>query len=83
MQERYAPERTVMVGDAPGDMEAAHAVGALFFPILPGAEDASWIELREEGIERVLSGTFAGVYQDNLIARFNAVLSDTPPWRRD
>jgi len=80
MNGRYAPERTVMVGDAPGDLETARAVGCLFFPIIPGAENASWIELREEALQRIFSGTFAGGYQNDLIARFNAVLSETPPW---
>jgi phosphoglycolate phosphatase-like HAD superfamily hydrolase len=81
MKDRYAPERTLMVGDAPGDLETARATGALFFPIIPGAENASWIELRNEGLERVLNGTFAGTYQNCLIDRFNAVLSEIPPWR--
>jgi phosphoglycolate phosphatase-like HAD superfamily hydrolase len=80
MKGRYAPEKTVMVGDAPGDLETARATGSLFFPIIPGDEVASWIELREEALPRVLSGTFAGSYQAGLIARFNTVLSETPPW---
>ncbi len=68
-----------MVGDAPGDLEAAREVGCLFFPIIPGDEVASWVELRETGIGRVLNGAFVGEYQDDLISRFNAVLSDAPP----
>ncbi|MFA7368466.1 MAG: HAD hydrolase-like protein [Kiritimatiellales bacterium] len=80
MKNRHAPERTVMVGDAPGDLETARAVGCLFFPIIPGDEPSSWVELREEGLRRVFDGTFAGEYQNALIARFNAVLSETPPW---
>jgi phosphoglycolate phosphatase-like HAD superfamily hydrolase len=83
MKGRYAPERTVMVGDAPGDLETARATGCLFFPIIPGAENASWIELREEGLARVLAGTFSRTYQDDLMARFNAVLSETPPWQSE
>jgi phosphoglycolate phosphatase-like HAD superfamily hydrolase len=81
MNGRYMPERTLMVGDAPGDLETARATGALFFPIIPGAENASWIELREEGLARVLAGTFSRGYQDDLMARFNAALSPVPPWR--
>ncbi len=80
MKGRYTPERTLMVGDAPGDLETARAVGSLFFPIIPGAENASWIELREEGLTRLLNGTFLGEYQNSLISRFNSVLSETPPW---
>ena len=80
MKNRYAPEKTVMVGDAPGDLETARAVGCLFFPIIPGDEPASWVELREETLPRVLNGTFAGEYQKNLIGRFKKVLSEVPPW---
>ena len=79
MKSRYAPERTLMIVDAPGDLETARVVGSLFFPIIPGDEVASWIELREEGLSRVLNGTFAGEYQTDLIERFNAVLSPNPP----
>lgn len=79
MKDRYLSERTVMVGDAPGDLETARAVGCLFFPIIPGNEPASWTGLREEGLGRVLSGSFAGEYQNRLISRFNTVLSETPP----
>ncbi len=79
MKDRYAPEQVLMIGDAPGDLEAARAVGCLFFPIIPGDEVASWVELRKEGFDRVSNGTFAGEYQEKLISRFSAVLSDTLP----
>jgi len=79
MKGRYASDQVLMVGDAPGDLEAAREVGCLFFPIIPGDEVASWVELRETGIGRVLNGAFVGEYQDDLISRFNAVLSDAPP----
>ena len=80
MKGRYAPERTLMVGDAPGDLETARATGSLFFPIVPGDEPASWIELRDEGLARLLNGTFAGIYQQELIKKFKTVLSEVPPW---
>ena len=80
MKGRYAPERTLMVGDAPGDLETARATGSLFFPIIPGDEPASWIELRGEGLARLQNGTFAGIYQQELIKKFKTVLSDVPPW---
>jgi phosphoglycolate phosphatase-like HAD superfamily hydrolase len=80
MKGRYLSARTLMVGDAPGDLATARATGSLFFPIIPGDEPASWVELREEGLARLLNGTFDGDYQDDLIARFNTVLSIVPPW---
>jgi phosphoglycolate phosphatase-like HAD superfamily hydrolase len=81
---RYEPSRVLMVGDAPGDLTAAQANGALFFPIHPGQEDSSWQELRAEGFGRFLGGRFAGVYQDRLIQEFHERLPERAPWlKRD
>jgi phosphoglycolate phosphatase-like HAD superfamily hydrolase len=83
-QGRYEPRRVLMVGDAPGDLTAAQANEALFFPIHPGQEDSSWQELRREGFERFLGGRFAGVYQDRLIQKFHERLPERAPWlKRD
>ena len=71
-----------MIGDAPGDMEAAKAHGALFFPINPGAEDQSWARFYREGLARCTAGTYAGAYEAALIAEFEKLLPDTPPWQR-
>jgi phosphoglycolate phosphatase-like HAD superfamily hydrolase len=79
---KYAPERILMIGDAPGDMDAAKANGALFFPINPGAEDASWARFYTEGMARFFAGTFAGAYEAALIADFQKLLPDAPPWKR-
>lgn len=77
---KYPAEHTLMIGDAPGDYQAAAANKALFFPINPGAEDASWKRLLDEGIERFFGGTFAGQYQEALLAEFDRYLPDRPPW---
>ena len=37
---RYNENRVLMIGDAPGDLKAAKANDALFYPINPGDEDA-------------------------------------------
>ncbi len=76
----YKPERTLMIGDAPGDHKAAAANQALFFPINPGAEEASWQRFFDEGIDRFLAGMFAGDYQDELLAEFDRFLPSRPPW---
>ena len=39
---RYGQQRILMIGDAPGDMNAAKANNALFYPIVPGDEENSW-----------------------------------------
>jgi phosphoglycolate phosphatase-like HAD superfamily hydrolase len=76
----YEAGRTLMVGDAPGDHRAAQANNTLFFPINPGAEEGSWKRLYEEGIDRFLSGTFAGDYQQALLDEFDSFLPERPPW---
>ncbi len=77
---KYPPDRILMIGDAPGDMEAARGNGALFFPINPGAEEKSWERFYREGFARFTTGTFAGEYEAALIAEFEKLLPDTPPW---
>lgn len=79
---RYPPGRVLMIGDAPGDMSAARANGALFYPIKPGDEDRSWERFYKEAFARFVAGTYAGDYEAALIAEFEASLPDVPPWRR-
>ncbi|HUW84727.1 MAG TPA: HAD family hydrolase [Phycisphaerae bacterium] len=78
---RYEPANVLMVGDAPGDLTAAQSNDALFFPTVPGDEDGSWQQLRDEGFDRFLQSTFAGPYQQSLLERFQQRLPETPPWK--
>lgn len=80
---QYGENKTLMIGDAPGDHKAADANDCLFYPINPGNEEASWKRLLDEGIDRFLSGTFAGEYQQALIDEFNEYLPEMPPWPVD
>jgi len=80
---KYPPGHTLMLGDAPGDQRAAEANDCLFFPINPGAEEASWRRLFEEGIDRFFTGTFAGPYQQQLLEEFHTYLPERPPWPVD
>jgi phosphoglycolate phosphatase-like HAD superfamily hydrolase len=77
---KYPAGHTLMIGDAPGDYQAAIANEALFFPINPGAEEASWQRFHEEGIDRFLAGSFAGDYQQSLLDEFDSYLPEKPPW---
>lgn len=79
---KYAATHVLMIGDALGDLEAARANNALFFPINPGHEDASWERFYKEGIHRFLEGKFAGDYEASLIAEFNTYLPTMPPWKK-
>jgi phosphoglycolate phosphatase-like HAD superfamily hydrolase len=81
-QGRYRNDHILMIGDAPGDMEAARANKALFFPVNPGSEENSWELFYDEACDRFLSGAYAGEYKANLIAEFEKVLPEVPPWKR-
>ena len=77
---KYAPDRMLMIGDAPGDLKAAQNVQAFFYPIIPGQEDISWHKFHEEALDRFLSGRYAGAYQVSLIQDLNRALPSRPPW---
>ena len=79
---KYAPDRILMIGDAPGDMKAARANDALFYPVNPGHEEESWQRFYEEAMHKFLAGEYAGDYEAQLIAEFEKLLPETPPWRR-
>jgi phosphoglycolate phosphatase-like HAD superfamily hydrolase len=78
---KYPKEKILMIGDAPGDMKAAMAVGARFYPINPGGEEESWSRLAEEALDRFFDGSYAGEYEEKLIAAFNRLLPAAPPWK--
>ena len=78
---QYPENHALMIGDAPGDYKAALANNALFFPINPGEEEASWKRFYEEGVDKFLGGEFAGDYQQALLDDFDAHLPIDPPWK--
>ncbi len=79
---RYEPSHILMVGDAPGDMKAAKANNALFFPVNPGREAQSWKRFHDEALDRFFKGRYAGVYEQKLIAEFDSYLPEKPVWQR-
>ncbi|MEZ6108363.1 MAG: hypothetical protein R3B96_20270 [Pirellulaceae bacterium] len=76
----YELGKVLMVGDAPGDRQAAEAHGAWFFPICPTREDESWVVLHDEGIERFLAGRYGKDFQNALNTAFDQLLPDRLPW---
>ena len=80
-KDKYPPAKILMIGDAPGDYKAAKSNGALFFPIVPGNEEASWERLYTEGLDRFFSSTFAGDYEATLLKEFDASLPEHPHWK--
>ena len=78
---KYPPNKMLMIGDAPGDFKAAKRNHALFFPIEPGHEEASWQRLHNEGLVRFFAGTYAGDYEAMLVKAFDASLPEKPHWK--
>jgi phosphoglycolate phosphatase-like HAD superfamily hydrolase len=78
---KYPAENVLMVGDAPGDFKAARDVGALFFPVNPGDEEASWERFHGEALDRFFNKTYAGAYEGNLLEQFDRLLPRDPPWK--
>ena len=81
-ENRYADDHTLMVGDAMGDYNAAKSNNALYYPINPGHEVASWKRFYEEAIDKFLNGTYKGDYEESLIKEFKSYLPVTPPWNK-
>lgn len=77
---KYPPDKILMIGDAPGDHRAAKVNNALFFPVNPGDEEASWKRLHEEALDRFFAGTYAGDYQAARVREFDACLPEKPNW---
>lgn len=71
----YKKENILMIGDAPGDLEAAQVNGVLFYPILVKKEAQSWKQFKEQGIKMFNENKYIGNYQLNLIDDFKKNLS--------
>ena len=55
----YDPTKVVMVGDAPGDCDAAEKNGVYYYPILVGHEKESWDEAIAVAFGKLQSGEYA------------------------
>ena len=78
---KYPDDQHIMlIGDAPGDRDAAAKEGVLYYPINPGKEKESWLRFTDEALPKFLDGTFAGAYQKALIEEFESYLPAEVPW---
>ena len=64
LEKGYRPDNVLMVGDAPGDLEAARQNGVFFYPILTRREAESWKFFCREGLPALLSGRYARLEKD-------------------
>jgi len=79
---KYEENCVLMIGDAPGDMKAAKANNALFYPINPGDEVKSWKRFHDEAFDKFINGEYAGDYEAKVIAEFDEYLPENPPWKK-
>lgn len=79
---KYPPENILMIGDAYGDLKAAQGVNALFYPVIPGREEASWERLLHEGLDKFFNGAFQGRYAEGLMQELDKALPVNPPWKK-
>lgn len=70
LKKGYSADKVMMVGDALGDYEAACKNGVFYYPILVRNERNSWMELKNVAVEKLVSGQFAGAYQQQKIDQF-------------
>lgn len=81
LKDDYDPDKILMLGDAPGDRDAARFNGAMFYPICPDEEARSWESFRTV-IPAFLEGTYKGELENSFIAHFETILPDEPSWER-
>ena len=78
---RYNQNHVLMIGDAPGDLRAAKANDALFYPIDPGDEETSWKRFHDEAMDRFFEWHIRRPNTRRpLIEEFDSHLPEKPPW---
>lgn len=80
LKKDYGEDCVLMIGDAPGDMAAAHANGAMFYPICPDKEAQSWAEFGE-CMNAFFEGRYRGELENSKIAYFETLLPKEPKWK--
>lgn len=79
-RDSYPEGHVLMIGDAPGDRDAAKENGVLFYPICPDQEANSWEQFGQV-MDAFQKGTY-GQAEQKYIDYFQKLLPDTPAWER-
>jgi len=77
---KYEPGRTLMIGDALGDLRAARGADCRFYPIIPGGEEESWERFHDEIIDVFLAERYTEEWENRFLADFRAALPESPSW---
>ena len=70
----YESQKMLMIGDAPGDYDAAKAVGAWFYPIMPGRESQSWQALHDTYLDMFFTDQYDETVESKLYEAFENTL---------
>ena len=68
------PAAALMLGDTDSDGVSAHEAGALFYPIMPGDEAASWQRFRQEILPLFLAGKYDVAQEKKYYDQLKAML---------
>ena len=77
---KYDKEKIIMLGDAPGDLNAAKTNDLAFYAINPGDEAKSWKRFYDEAFGKFITGEYAGHYEQMIIDNFDTYLPEHPSW---
>lgn len=66
----FSGSKMLMIGDAPGDYDAAKKAGAWFYPIIPSMEIECWDELRNKYFDMLINGQYDESVEKILYERF-------------
>lgn len=75
LKEGYETTQVMMIGDAPGDYQAAKENGVLFYPILVRKEAESWKKFASQIADVFYKGAYEGALQEQMILQFKENLS--------
>lgn len=75
IEKGYSKDKIIMLGDSPGDYDAAKVNDVAFYPIMFGDEKASWDLFKDEVLKMFLNGAYdEKVYVDkyyNLLKKYD------------
>lgn len=76
LKKGYDADNVLMVGDAPGDLDAARKNDVSYYPILVKYEQESWTEFVDIVVGRLVAGAYQGEYEQVKVNQFLENLGD-------
>lgn len=70
LKKGYDKDNVLMVGDAPGDYDAAKKNDVSYYPIMVKHEKESWREFRDIAVGRLIADAYQGEYQQVKVNQF-------------